>query len=59
MSHSLYDFQVPITYLHIVFYWSQVSDVGATGQLSFREDGTRQGYTVDVLGLGNDGLYKV
>lgn len=37
----------------------EIGDIGATGRLTFRQDGRRRGYIVDVLGLGRRGLEQV
>ena len=42
--------------MHIV---PQVEDSGALGELSFREDGSRQGYVIGVYGLSTSGLVQV
>jgi len=34
-------------------------DNGATGVLAFRDDGSRHGFTIDVLALQPDGLVQV
>ena len=37
----------------------EIGDIGATGRLTFRQDGRRRGYIVEVLGLGRRGLEQV
>jgi len=37
----------------------QVRETGATGVLAFRDDGSRHGFTVDILALQPDGLTQV
>ncbi len=34
------------------FFLVEIRDTGATGKLTFREDGTRDGYIVDILAIG-------
>ena len=41
------------------FWCVEIEDTGATGRLTFREDGTRQGYIIDILGLAFTQLTKV
>ena len=38
---------------------SQIEDSGALGELSFREDGRRQGYVIGIYGLSTSGLIQV
>jgi len=37
----------------------QIEDSGALGELSFREDGRRQGYVIGIYGLTISGLVQV
>jgi len=37
----------------------QIKDSGALGELSFREDGRRQGYVIGIYGLTISGLVQV
>jgi len=41
------------------FLMSQIEDSGSLGELSFREDGRRQGYVIGIYGLANSGLIQV
>ena len=43
----------------LTFVLQQVHTEGATGTLSFREDGSRDGYIVRVMSLSTEGLYQV
>jgi len=38
---------------------SQIEDGGALGELSFREDGRRQGYVIGIFGLAMTGPIQV
>jgi len=39
--------------------WFQIGDSGALGELSFRENGRRQGYVIGIYGLAMSGLIQV